>query len=388
MQKSLPQQKKPVFIIAIAIFVAVCIAWVVAIGVGKSLAHATEVRPEPNFVRSGEEISIPAQSALRDRIVVQAVEALGSDHTLALPAQVEADPARTVNIVPPVAGKVLELKVGLGDHVKKGQLLLVLTSGDFAQATADQQKARDALQLANKVLERQRGVQDAGAGAAKDLEQAESAHIQAQSEFTRADTRVKSLSAATNGSAASNGQRLNIVAPTSGSITALAVGVGQSLNDPTAVLMTIANLDSVWVTANVPENMLASVKNGQSVAIRFPAYPDNAFQGKVAFISDVLQPDTRRAAVRISMPNADGKLKPNMFATAAFSVVQAAAPTVPTSALLMNNDDTTVFLELTPWTFVRRKVTIGSEDDGSVRIQSGLKLGDRVVTKGGVLLND
>jgi cobalt-zinc-cadmium efflux system membrane fusion protein len=287
--------------------------------------------------------------------------------------------------VPPVAGKVLELKVGLGDHVKKGQLLLVMTSGDFAQAASDQQKARNALQLAKKVLERQRGVQDAGAGAAKDLEQAESTYIQAQAEFSRADTRLKSLGAI---SADSSGRRLNIVAPTSGSITALSIGVGQSANDPNAVLMTIANLDQVWITANVPEAMLASVRQGQPVSIHLPAYPGTGFQGNVAFVSDVLQADTRRAPVRISMPNAEGKFKPNMFATASFAVAQASAPVVPTSALLMNNDDTTVFVEVAPWTFVRRKVEIGNEEDGRARIQTGLNAGERVVTTGGVLLND
>ena len=388
MQKPIQQSKKNVFLLVIVILVGLGVAWIGAIGTGKSFAHATELSPEPNFVRNGDQLSIPAHSPLRDRVFVQTVTAQDGVHALELPAQVEADPARTVNIVPPVAGKVLELKVGLGDHIKKGQLLMVLTSGDFALATADQQKARDTLHLTTKVLERQRGVQDAGAGAAKDLEQAESAHIQAQSEFTRADTRVKSLSAGSNLSADSNGRRLNILAPTSGSITALAVGVGQNVNDPTAVLMTIANLDNVWITANVPENMLASVKKGQSVALHLPAYPGNEFQGNVTFISDVLQPDTRRALVRISMPNGDGILKPNMFATASFSVPQTSAPIVPTSALLMNNDDTTVFVEVTPWAFVRRKVEIGSEESGAVRIKRGLKAGDRVVIKGGVLLND
>ncbi|MGS0742342.1 efflux RND transporter periplasmic adaptor subunit [Glaciimonas sp. GG7] len=390
MQKTIPQSKKPVFVIFIAILVGVGIAWTVAVGIGRSLAHAAQLsaKPTPGLIQNGGQLSIPLHSPFRDRVTVQAVESLDFDHALELPGQIEAMPSRTVNIVPPVAGKVLELKVGLGDHVKKGELLLVLTSGDFAQATADQQKARDTLQLTTRVLERQRGVQEAGAGATKDLEQAESAHSQAQSEFARADSRLKSLGAIGDVVAGSNGSRLNIVAPGSGSITALSVGVGQSLNDPTAVLMTIANLDNVWVTAYAPENMLTSIKKDQAVSIHLPSYPAAKFDGKVAFISDVLQPDTRRAQVRINMPNADGKLKPNMFATVSFTIAQASAPVVPSSALLMNNDDITVFVEVTPWSFVRRKVELGSEENGMVRIRTGLKVGERVVTKGGVLLND
>jgi len=181
---------------------------------------------------------------------------------------------------------------------------------------------------------------------------------------------------------------LNLVAPSSGSITTLAIGPGQSANDPNAVLMTIANLETVWITANVPENMLASIKKGQAVNIRLPAYPGQQFHGNVSFVSDVLQADTRRALVRIAVSNADGKFKPNMFANASFAVAQDVAPVIPPSALLMNNENTTVFVEVAPWTFVRRTIETGNEEDGSVRIQKGLQVGDRVVVKGGVLLND
>ncbi|AMP00088.1 membrane fusion protein [Collimonas arenae] len=386
MQNTTQQPKKRVIVLAIGILAVVGIAWLASVGSkGIALASDANTGSTPNFVRKGDQLQVPSGSPLRKRLVIAPVTTMDAPHTLELPAQVEADPAQTINILPPVAGKVIELKVGLGDQVKKGQLLLVMSSGDFAQAAADRKKAADALQLTKKILDRQRGVQDAGAGAAKDLEQAESAYIQAQSEFSRADTRLKSLGSV---SADGSGRRLNVVAPTSGSITALSTGVGQNANDPNAVLMTIANLDKVWITANVPENVLSSVKKGQAASIRLPAYPDIQFHGNVAFVSDVLQPDTRRALVRIGMPNADGKFKPNMFANALFAVAQTSLPVVPTSALLMNNDDTTVFVEVSPWNFVRRKVITGFEENGSIRVQTGLNTGDRVVTSGGVLLND
>ena len=389
MQKPILLRKKSVCVLVISILAIAGFVWLSSSDTGMSAsAHSSEADPIPNFIRKGDLIYVPLHSPLRDRLMVQLVSSRDSARALELPAQVEADPSRTINMVPPAAGKVLELKVGLGDHVKKGQLLLVMASGDFAQAAADQQKARDTLQLTKKVLERQRGVQEAGAGAGKDLEQAESSNIQAQAEFSRADTRLKSLAIVSGVSTDSSGRRLNIVAPNAGSVTALSVGVGQSVNDPTASMMTIANLDNVWITANVPENLLSSVKVGQPVVIHLPAYPDALLKGSVTFISDILQPDTRRALVRISVPNGDGRLKPNMFATASFTIAQATAPVVPVSALLMNNDDTTVFVETKSWTFSRRKVELGSEANGTVRVQTGLKAGDQVVIKGGVLLND
>ncbi|AMO94588.1 efflux transporter, RND family, MFP subunit [Collimonas fungivorans] len=374
-------RRKPLMALVVVVLIAGRLAFVVFDS--KASAGAADTASTVNFTKQGERIAIPEHSPLRQRLAVQAVAALDASHVLELPAQVEADPARTINILPPVAGKVLELKVGLGDRVRKGQLLLVMASGDFAQASAELQKTRDALQLAKRALERQRGVQQAGAGAAKDLEQAESAYAQAQAEFASADTRLKSISAA-----GSSGQRLNLAAPDAGSITELAVGAGQSANDTNAALMTIANLENVWITANVPENMLSSIRKGQAASISLPAYPGEQFHGKVSFISDVLQADTRRALVRISVPNADGRFKPNMFANVSFAVAQTAAPAVPPSALLMNNENTTVFVEVAPWTFVRRTIETGNQEDGSIRIQSGLQVGERVVTKGGVLLND
>jgi cobalt-zinc-cadmium efflux system membrane fusion protein len=179
-----------------------------------------------------------------------------------------------------------------------------------------------------------------------------------------------------------------LTAPVAGTVTALNVGGGAYLNDPTAALMTIAGLDPVWITAQVPEYQLAGIAPGQAVDVMLAAYPGQTLHGRVGKVSPVLEADTRRAKVRIVFANADGRLKPNMFATVWFMAPQAAAVTAPTSALLMNNDSTTVFVEVAPWTFVRRVVEPGSEDRDSVRILSGLKPGERIVTRGGILLND
>lgn len=377
----LAQRRQTLSLIAIVLLMAMLLAWLLLRG-SSSRAAPAEL---PAMVRQGNQIEVPAGSALRQRLLVAPVVLLDSEHALALPGQIEADPAHTINVLPPVAGKIIALKVGLGDRVKQGQALLVMTSGDYAQAASDRQKASDALQLLQKIVERQRGVQQAGAGAAKDLEQAESSYIQAQAEFARADTRLKALG---NYSLDAGGRSLTVLAPTSGSVTALSTGVGQNANDLTASMMTISNLENVWVTANVPENMLSSVSKGQPVTMTLPAYPKQKFQGNVAFISDILQPDTRRSMVRISMSNTDGKFKPNMYANVAFAVAQPQQVVVPASALLMNNDNTTVFVEVAPWTFVRRTVETGYEENGQVRILQGLQNGERIVTKGGVLLND
>jgi cobalt-zinc-cadmium efflux system membrane fusion protein len=317
--------------------------------------------------------------------VVSPAQSSTAPHDISLPATVEADPARTVNVLPPLAGRLGTLAVSLGDTVKAGQLLATVRSPDLDQAYADVDKAHDALELARKALQRARGVQDAGANAVKDLEQADSNYEQALAEAQRADARLLTL----NGNVRSRKARvLSITAPVSGTVTALNYGAGSYINDPTVALMTITNLDKVWVTANVPENLIGSVAKGAPVEVELAAYAHQTMHGTVSFVGATLEPDTHRSKTRIAFDNRAGKLKPNMYATVHLAVPQSPQVVVPTSALLMNNDATTVFVQTAPWTFVRRAVEVGQEDGERVRILSGLAAGEQVVVRGGVLLND
>lgn len=332
---------------------------------------------------------VPVNSPLRQRLLVAAVSTGADQHRLELPGVVEADPAATVNILPPLTGRLTELKVKLGVTVKAGQLLAVISSGDLAQAYADADKARDTLDLNKRALERATGVNAAGANAAKDLEQIQSNYNQVLAEFNRTQERLTVLGAQTNGkSKDSKSRMLHILSPVSGTVTALNGGIGAYLNDPNAVLMTIANLDHVWITANVPENLVASLHVGQRADVTLTAYPGINWQGKVSSVSALLDADTHRNKARISFNNTDGRLKPNMYANVRLATPQVARLMIPTSALLMNNDSMTVFVESTPWTFVRKTVTIGSEDGELVSVISGLNAGDRIITRGGVLIND
>jgi cobalt-zinc-cadmium efflux system membrane fusion protein len=173
-----------------------------------------------------------------------------------------------------------------------------------------------------------------------------------------------------------------------GSIIDLQVAPGAFLNDSTAAIMTIANLETIWVTADVPESDTSLVSKGQTVEVIFTAYPGEVFKGRVLFVSDVVDPDTRRTKVRIAFDNADTRLRPGMFATASFSAPTRNMPVVPTSALVLKDNLTQVFVETAPWRFEARTVDIGFQQDDQVVLTGGIKAGDRVVVRGGVLLGD
>jgi cobalt-zinc-cadmium efflux system membrane fusion protein len=346
-------------------------------GPGKS-----EEAPAP-MVRQGDKIVVPEGSALRKALAVQPAAAQPVNAKIALPGIVESDPARTAAVLTPLSGRLVSLKVSLGDRVRKGQVLAIVDSPDLGQAYDDDAKAADSLKLADKNLERQEGQHRIGAASDKDLDQAKSDRTQALAEYTRTQARLRMLVGS-----ADKSHLLIVAASMSGSITALSVAPGDMINDPTQALMTIADLSTVWVTALVPEKDVPSVYKDQSAEVTVSAYPDKVLRGRVLFVSDVIEPDSRRDKIRIAFANGDYALKPNMFATVTVIGPDKTEIVVPSSALLMNNDRTSVFVATAPWTFERRTVDPDLGEGATVAIRSGLAAGDQVVVKGGILLND
>jgi cobalt-zinc-cadmium efflux system membrane fusion protein len=293
--------------------------------------------------------------------------------------------ARSVNVLAPLAGRITMLNVAPGDLVRRGQVLAQLTSGDMAQALSDDAKARSALNLAQRQYQRAQGVLKAGGAAVKDIEAARSNFEQAQAEAVRAAARLDALQI---GGATDQRGTLKLIAPIDGRISTLTVSAGTTVTDPTMVLMTIVDDSEVWVVGNVPEDQARLVQQGQAVDMVLPALPDTVLHGTIAAVVPVLRPDTRRMDARIVVPNDKGLLRPGMYATATIAVPEETTLALPQSALLMNNDSTTVFVEVAPGTFERRKVEISYDEAQDTRILSGLAATDKVVVRGGVLLND
>ncbi len=355
-------------------------------GFGLLRGSKTSESETPLIVRRGEQIIVPESSPLRSRLEVTAARADTINAKQVLPGIVESDPARTAAVLTPLGGRVLEIKAALGDHVHKGQVLAVIDSPDLAQAYADDGRAADTLQLTKKNLDRQEEQLKLGTASARDLDQARSDHEQAAAEHARTQARLNVIGVPATGGKRSS--QLSVRAPVDGSVTTLTIARGNMINDPTQPIMTVADLSTVWVTALVPEKDVAAVAKNQDVEVQLDAYPGRTLRGKVLFISDVIEPDSRRDKLRIAFPNPDTALKPNMFATVTLLGSKQTRVLLPTSALLMNNDRTTVFVATAPWTFERRTVKPELDEGTTVALDSGVQAGEQVVVKGGILLND
>ncbi|MBV9620823.1 MAG: efflux RND transporter periplasmic adaptor subunit [Gammaproteobacteria bacterium] len=341
--------------------------------------------PPPAVERHGATLVVPEASPLRAWLVTAPAEAVAVSGKIVVPGVVESDPGRTAPVLTPLAGRILELRVRPGDRVAMGQVLAVIDSPDLAQAYDDNARAASVFALTQRNLTRQSAQAKIGAVAERDLEQARSDFAQARAEYERTRARLRAVGADAN---ATQARRLEVRAPFAGSVTTLSVATGNMVNDVTQPLMTVVHLGTVWVTALAPEKDIPLLAPGAAAQVTLDADPEHPLHGTVLTVSDVVEADSRRTKVRIAFPNADYRLKPNMFATVTLNGPSHDEVTVPTSALLMNNDRISVFVATAPWRFQRRTVELDLQEGERAAVRHGLEAGEQVVVRGGILLND
>jgi cobalt-zinc-cadmium efflux system membrane fusion protein len=307
------------------------------------------------------------------------VEAHDLPTVLTANGSVTPDVTRTIHVTSQGSGRVLELRVKLGDSVTKGQILLSIYSADLAGAFSDYQKALADERLARKALDRAQLLYSHGALAQKDLEVAQDAEDKAKVDVQNTEHRVRLL----GGDPARPDSVIQLRAPIAGTIVEQNVagfeGIKSLDNSPN--LFTIADLSQVWVVCDVYENDLAEVSLGDPVEIRLNAYPERSYKGTVADISRVLDPNLRSAKVRVVLENADGGLRPNMYAVATFRSRKLHSHLViPATAMMRLQDKDWVFRREGQNQF--RKIEVrssGATAEGVQELQDGtLKPGDEV----------
>ncbi|HXB24724.1 MAG TPA: efflux RND transporter periplasmic adaptor subunit [Gemmatimonadaceae bacterium] len=333
---------------------------------------------------SDGQVTIPQSSPLRSALSFDTARTVAVSDVVLATASVESEPERTVKLYPPMAGRVVALHVQLGDAVTRGQPLITLDSPDFTSAQADYAHAVTALHQATNNLARERDLAKYGIAATRDVEQAETDFSQADGDYHRAASHLTLLGIDTR--MALKDQALVLRSPIAGRVTDLSVGVGEFHNDPTVPVMTVADLGSVWLTANVAEKDVHIVKVGDRAAAVLSAYPTDTVHGIVSMVSDVVDTATRMTKVRVTLKNPGERLKPGMYATVTFAARAEPRVVVPATSLLQVRDSNYVFVETQPWTLVRRPVVIGRMVGSGIIVRDGLSSGQRIVSRQVVLL--
>ncbi|QDH13547.1 efflux RND transporter periplasmic adaptor subunit [Formicincola oecophyllae] len=327
-------------------------------------------------------IHVRRGSTLAKALKIVPVPVLKLPRHVVLPAQMMADPALAVRVFPPVTGQVAALYVQPGARVKKGAPLLAIISGDYAQARSEWLKARSALAVAQKNSLRAAEVARIGGASLKEAQQARDTMLQAQAEEERAASHVRALNA--GGILTSNGLYV-ITAPDDGYVTDITVGQGQNITDLTVPAMTVVGLKDVWLSAAAAQDDIGLFRPGMTLAATLDG---ETCAGPTMGRDPVMRDNTGRMNLYIKCPNPHETFYPGAYVNADLSVPERPAVMLPKSALLMNNDQVMTYVETSPYVFVRRPLNIIYGEGNLVRVKAGVRKGERVVSVGGILLND
>ncbi|HZX33586.1 MAG TPA: efflux RND transporter periplasmic adaptor subunit [Rhodocyclaceae bacterium] len=293
----------------------------------------------------------------------------------------------TARIFPPLGGRVISLQAAIGDKVAAGAPLAVIDAPDFGQAIADLRKAEADVALKNKALARSQTLFDGEVLSRRELEASEADAHAARAESERARLRLANLAPA---GSHIDGQRLVLRAPLAGYVVDRQANPGTEVRpDAQNPLFVISNLQRLWLTIDLPEKAAALARPGADVHFAVDAYPGVDFSARIDRVGAMVDPNTRRIPVRAVVDNADGRLKPEMYARATVSEASAAqAIRLPVGALLTGGLGAHLFIQTGPREFERRPVAVARQDAEFAYLtpESAVKPGDKVVVRGALLL--
>jgi cobalt-zinc-cadmium efflux system membrane fusion protein len=301
-----------------------------------------------------------------------------------LSARIAYDDDVTARISVSFSGRIIELKAAPGDAVKAGQVLAVIDSPDFGAAFADLNKARSDEKRKQLSVKRAKDLVPGEAISTRDWEVVQAEYAQAQAETARAEQRIKNLNPY---GLKINGQQVLLASPMDGVVTERtatpALEVSPSLSAP---LFVVTNPKRLWLSVDLPERLLSKVTLGGEVAIQTDAYTDQTFSSKIIQLGQTINPNTRRATLLARVENPDGKLLPEMFVRASVLQANGQGVRVPNQALIVRGLYTYVFIETNPGEFTLSPVKPLTRGVDYSYIGEGLSGGERIVTKGALLL--
>jgi cobalt-zinc-cadmium efflux system membrane fusion protein len=311
---------------------------------------------------------------------------------LSLSARVELDEQQVARIGATVTGRITEISAVLGQNVKKGQRLAFLSSIELGKAQSDYLKARSQVNLQHLTVQRANRLLESGAIATTQLQVRQSVLDEAEVDLRAARDQLRVM-----GMSESDLKRLDqersihsfsqVTASIDGVVIERNVAIGQVVQ-PTDSLYTVANLSQLWLVAEIPEQQVSWAKEGDKVKAEVPALPDQEVTGKLIYVADLVNPETRTVKVRMALDNPQRLFKPQMLATLKISKHGAQKLVVPGESVVRENDKDYVFVQTAPNRFELREVRLGPEEGQQLPLLEGLKAGELIVVKGAFHLNN
>lgn len=313
-----------------------------------------------------------------DTTVIKPVE-----NELRLSGKVTPDMSKVLKLYPLVSGYVKDIKVQLGDYVKKGQVLAVIQSGEIADYDKQLAQARTDLAVAEKGLKVAQDLYKSQLSTEKDVVNAEGEVNKAQAEIARLN---ELLLIYRKGS----GSTSIVTAPISGYVIEKNLNNGMELRaDNSQHMFTISELDDVWIMANVFETDIARVKEGYPADISTISYPDKVFHGRIDKVYNVLDPETKTMQVRIRLDNEGMLLKPEMFASVLLRYSEGTEmPAIPSSAVIFDKGKNFVMVFRDKFNVDTREIKVAKALNETSYISRGLQPGEKIISRNQLLIYD
>jgi cobalt-zinc-cadmium efflux system membrane fusion protein len=341
---------------------------------------------------SGNPLEITAVPGLLERIKLgePAWAHVGASITVA--ARVEVDEQTVTRVGSPVMGRISTLAVREGEEVRRGQLLAVLKSAGLSDGQLAFLKALSQRQLAQRAVERSLLLLNAQVIGSAEVQRRESELSQAQAELDAARDELILLGMPEEAIRELERTRTinsvaRVLASMDGTVLDRKVTLGQVVQ-PADTVYEVADLSSVWLVADVPEQYAGNITSGLAVEAEISAFPGRRIQGKLSFVSATVNPETRTVRARMDLPNPDRKYKPAMLATMVLKNQTERQQVIPSTAVVREDDKEHVFVQMDADTFVLRPVTLGGEFGGSRVLVEGVRPGEKIVVDGAFHLNN
>lgn len=333
----------------------------------------------------GNSVRLSADEMRRAGIKIERLEPGEFAETLAAFGTIGANRNSYARVTSPVAGRLVKIVVDLGAQVSAGEILATLESPELADVRTAYQQGLTELDLARLNLERAQKLSVDASIAQKDVLRIRADYERARAALAAVEAKLTTLGVTATPPAGSPAAFLAVMAPLAGTVVERTAVLGEYAQAYQA-LFTVADLSTVWVETNLYDRDLADVAAGAPATVTVGAYPGQRFAGKVTYIGNILDKDTRTAVARVEVANGDGRLKPGLFANVEIEKTRRqAALRVPEDALVLLQGQMTAFAAHGD-DFEPRPVEIGERNGGMVVIKSGLEAGDQIVVAGAYAL--
>lgn len=313
--------------------------------------------------------------------------------TLRIPGRIQVDEQYESRAGASITGRISTLDVKLGDEVKAGQRLATIKSTELAQYQLSYIKASQQMQLQKKAVDRAKQLLEADVISLAELQRREGELNASNAELNAARDQLLVLgmsadSIARLGLSNSGMSTSQVNSKINGTVIERKARLGQVVA-PAEELFVIADLSHVWAVAEIPEQQIAHISEGQTINIEVPALEDAELTGKLAFVGDIVNPATRTVMARANISNNNMLLKPDMLITILLEARPETVIAIPATAVVRENNADHVFVQtLKPTQYKLQPVSLGRTYDGQREVLQGLQPGDQIVLDGAFHVNN